>query len=122
MVNISSWWEPPLAGIPVHAADAGKHKKPFKLGDGEITITCRWQAQRKNKSPFISIKWKAKKIITDQLWAQFINPDTQTMYAEVFLGHLKYRSGEVVLSEDKINFDPSKEKWKISLIIAQRKK
>ncbi|NJL60304.1 MAG: hypothetical protein HC887_12395 [Desulfobacteraceae bacterium] len=52
---------------------------------------------------------------TDNLWARFVNPENQQILAEYCLGI--ELEGRKIFYESELGFDPSKQKWAISIVI-----
>jgi hypothetical protein len=115
----SELWQPAWVGVPVSASDIPDQKKTFKMDNGEVTITCNWRAQTDDEPAHIYLKWNARISLETEkeLWIRFISPDTYDVHCEIKLGR-KMIGGEI-FTVDELGFDPSREKWAISVILSE---
>ncbi|QTA80319.1 Uncharacterized protein dnl_26180 [Desulfonema limicola] len=112
---ISPLWEPVWAGQAVTAADIPEQGKNFEMDQGEyINISCYWQGKEGNMQSYIRLSWNANIMTYSNLWARFINPDTNEILFESCLG--TDLEGAVVFYNDELGFDPSSQRWAISII------
>ncbi len=107
----TSLWQPQWAGVEVSANDIPRQTHEFQGEDGTIKLSCDWRGKYRTHSAFIRIEWQAELTSRSEIYARFINPDTQEVRAEVALG--KHLSGEKALSSKELGFDPATEKWAI---------
>ncbi len=110
-------WEPQWIEQRATAADLPEQKHVFRRPDGEITVSCFWRGTYRNKPAYISISWKADITTCNELRARFINPETREQLAEVYLGTCT--AGEEVFTSDDLGFDPSQERWAMTLIVKE---
>ena len=112
---LSPLWQPQWVGELVTAADIPEQEHVFRLEDGEIKISCSWRSQYNENPAYVWVSWWADISTPGELWVRFARPETETVLAEICLGtHLE---GEKVFTNDDLGFDPSREKWAISLIL-----
>ena len=112
---ISPVWEPLWAGQPVTADEIPKQEYTFTSEYGKIALTCEWNAARQMAPAFLRLAWEASLEHQSRLVARFINPQSQEIRAEICLG--TSLSGEETLTSDELGFDPSSERWALSLIL-----
>ncbi len=113
---ISPLWEPVWAGETVTAADIPEQEQNFEMDQGEyIHLSCYWQGKEGELDSFIRLTWNANIITYSTLWARFCDPKTMNILAEFCLG--TDLSGEKVLYCDELGFDPSSQKWAVSVIV-----
>jgi len=116
---ISLLWKPKWAGVPVVAAGIPEQSHFFKMDDGEIKISCYWEPKFRNDPAYIHLSWSARITKPVRLWARFVNPESNEIRSEIHLGtHLQ---GEDNFTSDRLGFDPSNEKWAISIIFQEEK-
>jgi hypothetical protein len=115
---VSDLWQPQWAGSPVTAADIPEDKKAFDVKDGEIEISCLWRSQQAANPAYIQISWAANFAADRELWALFFDPDTKEVLAEIPLG--AYLEGGKNITSETLGFDPSNEKWAISILLKER--
>lgn len=116
---VSELWQPQWAGVPVSAADISEEKKTFSIKDGEIEISCLWRSQHETTPAYIQITWAANFVTDRELWTVFFNPDTKEVLAEILLG--THPEGGKSITSETLGFDPSNEKWAISILLKKRK-
>jgi hypothetical protein len=112
---ISELWEPQWAGQPATAADIPQQAHSFTSEDGDIKLSCYWKGQYKDEPAYIQIAWKADLITEDEIWIRFMNPLTQVIRCEVCLGTSLV--GEETFTSRDLGFDPSDERWAISVVL-----
>jgi hypothetical protein len=115
---VSELWQPQWAGVSVSAADIPEEKKTFNVKDGEIEISCLWRAQHETNPAYIQITWAANFVADHELWALFFKPDTKEVLVEVPLG--TYLEGGKSITSETLGFDPSTEKWAISILLKEQ--
>jgi hypothetical protein len=115
---VSELWQPQWAGTPVTAADIPGDKKAFNVKNGEIEISCLWRSQQATNPAYIQISWAANFVADRELWALFFDPDTKEVLAEIPLG--AYLEGGKNITSETLGFDPSNEKWAISILLKER--
>ncbi|OQX07180.1 MAG: hypothetical protein BWK80_49815 [Desulfobacteraceae bacterium IS3] len=112
---LSPLWEPQLAGQVATAADIPRQDKTFVSEHGEIKIVCQWDRRVGNEPAYLLLKWEVDIETEHAVCVRLINPDTQETLYDIPLGAI--RNGEEVFTADELNFDPSQEKWAISLML-----
>jgi hypothetical protein len=112
---VSELWQPQWAGVPASAADIPEEKKTFNIKDGEIEISCLWRSQQETTPAYIQITWVANLVADRELWVVFFDPETKEMLAEIPLG--AYLEGGKNITSESLGFDPSREKWAISILL-----
>lgn len=119
--NLIIWtskvWEPKWAGQLVTASDIPQQEKTFMLNYGQIKFSCHWKPSYENIPAYIQLSWRAKISIRCELWARFVNPETHKMLSEIRLG--TSFEGKNIFTSDKLGFDPSTERWSVSLILSK---
>ena len=101
-------------GQLVAAADIPKQRHSFSTKYGDINIECSWGEQHQGEPAYIWLSWKANISADNELWLRFVDPETQTIRHEVNLGTI--RAGEETFTSHELGFDPSTERWAISVI------
>lgn len=114
---LSPLWEPQWAGQLVTASDIPKQVHTFTSEDGDIRISCYWQGEYKDEPAYIQLSWKSEIIPESELWVRFVYPETQAIRHEVCLGTVL--TGEETFTSDDLGFDPSDERWAISVALAE---
>ncbi len=109
------YWEPQYAGRLVAAADIPKQEHAFITNYGEVHTACYWGEQQNDDPAYIWLSWKANISSDNEIRIQFINPETQKIRHEISLGTI--RVGEETFTSYDLGFDPSCERWAISVII-----
>lgn len=112
---VSPLWEPQWAGQLVTATDIPKQAHSFTSKDGDINISCYWKGQYHDQPAYIQIAWKANLTMESKIWIRFTDPTTQATRSEVCLGTSLV--GEETFTSDDLGFDPSSEKWAISVVL-----
>ncbi len=106
----------PLAGEPLTASAMSEQEHPFKMDYGEyINISCYWRGKSDDVPPFLKLSWNANITSSSRLWARFTNPDTQETFSELSLG--TELEGKAEFEYDDLGFDPSDERWGISILL-----
>ncbi len=119
IIWISSLWEPQWAGVPVVAMAVSGQRHSFIMDDGKIELSCYWKPKFRNDPAYIHLSWSARITKPVRLWARFVNPESNEIRSEIHLGtHLQ---GEDNFTSDRLGFDPSNEKWAISIIFQEEK-
>lgn len=116
--SVAAYWEPDWVGMQATAADAPVQKNTFRLEDGEIHIACYWKSQYGNKPSYIHVRWSADICCGGELWLVFIRPGSESILAEIRLGD-RYEGEEAFSSKD-LGFDPSCEKWAMSIYLKEK--
>ncbi len=115
---MSPVWEPQWAGVHAGAGDIPEQKHRFRMKDGEIEISCLWKSAYKKTPAYIQITWAATISTDAELWLCFVSSETGDFLSEVCLGtHLE---GGKILTEKTLGFDPSKEKWAVSVFLKEK--
>jgi hypothetical protein len=115
---LSSLWRPPLAGVPVTAADIPVQERTFWLEDGEISLTCEWRAAYQQQPATLHLVWRATITRPGELWVRFTRPEDPTNpYTEVRLGSAL--AGEQVFTSAILGFDPTQEPWAVRLLLKE---
>jgi|GEM_PF-2067712 len=110
-------WKPQWAGVFVTASEIPEQRHSFKIDEGEINLSCYWKPNFGNDPAYIHLSWNAKNTISARLWVRFVNSETQEVFSEICLGtHLQ---GEDNFTSDRLGFDPSNEKWAVSIIFEE---
>ena len=112
---ISPLWEPQWAGQLVTAADIPKQTHAFISENGDIKISCYWKGQYHDQPAYIQIAWKANLTTESEIWIRFTDPATRVIRSEICLG--TGLVGEESFTSDDLGFDPSNEKWAISVVL-----
>jgi len=112
-ISLYEWnshlWQPQFAGQHISACDIPEDNHHFLMNDGEIHISCLWRGAYRNAPAYIQVKWKANLSVSYEIWIAFINPETQSVFSEIFLGtHLE---GGKVIPDNVLKFDPTKTRW-----------
>jgi len=119
--NVIIWtselWKPKWAGQLVTASDIPQQEKTFMLNYGQIKFSCHWKPSYENIPAYIQLSWRAKITIRCELWARFVNPESNKMLSEIRLG--TSLEGKNIFTSDKLGFDPSTERWSVSLILSK---
>lgn len=115
----SEYWEPEYAGLQATAADIPQQEHTFSLTEGDIQLTCNWGGPQGSDPAFIWLKWRANIEEERELYARFVDPETQTMRYEARLG--TYLEGEETFSSRELGFDPSRERWAVSIVLKEAK-
>ncbi len=114
-------WEPLWAGVPATASEIPEQRHSFKIDEGEINLSCYWKPKFGNDPAYIHLSWNAKITISAnisaRLWVRFVNSETQKVFSEICLGNRL--QGEDNVTSEKLNFDPSNEKWAVSIIFEE---
>ncbi len=113
---LSPVWEPELSGQLASAADIPKQDRIFATEHGDIKIVCQWDRQIGNEPAYLLVKWEVN-IETDHgVSVRLTNPDTQETLYDIDLGAI--RVGEEAFTAGELGFDPSREKWAVSVVLA----
>ena len=112
---ISPVWMPLYAGETVTASDVEEQSTNFEMDYGEyINLSCHWH-EEKNEQACIELSWQANLLQPSRLWARFINPENSAIMTEILLG--KQLEGSLCIPEEKLNFNPTSDKWAIAIIV-----
>ncbi len=114
---ISPAWEPMWSGRTVTASEIPGQVHVFSGEDGDIRLSCHWEAPYKNDPAHIRLEWKADIGSTGELRVRFMNPETSAILSEFRLG--TDLSGEEFFTAGQLGFDPSSVKWAVSLMILE---
>jgi len=115
IIWISKPWGPRWAGELVTASDIAEQEHSFVMDHGEIKLICYWKSVHKDTPAYICISWKADIKTCAELWVQFSDPETREIRSEFCLG--TNLVGETFFESDKIGFDPSTQRWAVSLVL-----
>ncbi len=116
---ISELWEPLWAGQLVTADDIPEQEHSFATEtEGEIKIVCDWESQDDDTPAHIHLSWEADITTDSEIWVRFVNPETQELFYEECLG--TELSDDATFKADELGFDPSKERWAISVMLKER--
>jgi len=113
----SELWKPLWAGQLVTASDIPEQENTFILDDGKIRLSCCWEPSYENIPAYIKLSWIAQITISCELWARFANPESHEMLSEICLG--TSLEGENIFTSNELSFDPSTERWSVSLILSK---
>ncbi len=113
----SELWEPQWAGQLVTASDIPEQACSFMMDHGEIGLSCYWEPQYEDALAYLQLSWRANIAAPCELWAKFVNPETQEVLSEIGLG--TYLEGKEIFTSDQLEFDPSMEKWAISIVLCE---
>ncbi|MDM8524957.1 zf-HC2 domain-containing protein [Desulfococcaceae bacterium HSG8] len=117
IIWISEPWEPRWAGELVTAADIAEQENAFELDSGQIMLTCHWKSAYRDTPAYICISWKADITKYAELWIRFSDTETREIRSEFCLG--TNLVGETFFESDEIGFDPSTQRWAVSLVLCQ---
>ncbi|GAK58060.1 anti-sigma factor [Candidatus Vecturithrix granuli] len=113
----TEYWQPDYAGLQATAADIPQQKYTFHLSEGDIQVTCNWGGPQGSDPAFIWLKWQANIEEEREFYAQFVDPETQTIRYAARLGtHLE---GEETFSSRELGFDPSHERWAVAIVLKE---
>jgi len=112
---VSPLWEPQWAGEIVTALDIPEQHKSFTNEESDIEISCYWRNAQDSFPAYIQISWQVKIVAPGELTARFVNPQTQEILCDLVLG--KEIIGSEKFTSDDLGFDPSSEKWGLSILI-----
>lgn len=111
-------WHPVLAGELVAAAGARPQQKTFQLGDGNIRVTCEWQAAAQNQPAVLRVGWQARLARPGDLWVRFTRLEDPTdVLAEVQLGSAL--ADAKVFTAHALGFDPTRVPWALTLLLKE---
>jgi hypothetical protein len=108
---ITSAWQPQW----VTAASGQEQEHVFQTEYGEIELVCSWSSQHHETPAYISVYWRANISTFSELWVRFTRPDTETLISEFRLG--SEMDGNIVFISNDLGFDPSIERWAISIVL-----
>jgi hypothetical protein len=117
---VTGQWTPFGAGQMITAAKVPEQKYNFVTDHGKIEVSCSWSGEYREQSAFIRISWKAQISKPCEFMARFVNPDNNEIRCEISLG--EYRTGAKTILENELGFDPAKEKWAVSILLASIEK
>lgn len=113
---LSPPWRPAWAGEMVTAADVSAQEHVFSLDDGEIQVTCRWQAAYRNLPATLRVAWHAHLSIPGDFWVRFTHPDDPTRPpVELRLGQTL--AGEEEFTAETLGFDPTRDPWALAILL-----
>ena len=115
LVWISEIWQPQWAGQVLTAADVPEQQQTFMSRHGDIRLTCHWQDESSDESAMIHIRWHADLAQEERIWLRFVNPASQTLRQEIFLGVRAV--GEESFTIQDLRFDFLREQWAISMAL-----
>lgn len=110
-------WTPQWAGQDVTAADISKQTHTFTTEDGDITIECYWEKATQYDPAYIWLNWQADLKSEKALNMLFVNPETQGIYHQVNMKTIY--TGEETFTDDELGFDPSCERWALSVLLQE---
>lgn len=113
--SVSEFWQPPLAGAMVTAADISEQTHSFQVPEGDIDLVCSWRAQYGTTPAHIHLEWSANLVAARELWAFFFDPVSKEPLVEILLKN-SFEGHKDINSED-LGFDPSEEPWGISILL-----
>jgi len=113
----SEFWEPQWAGQPVTASDIPEQEHSFAMDHGRIELSCYWEPQYEDAPAYMQLSWRANINMPCELWAKFVNPETEETLSEIGLG--TYLEGREIFTSDQLEFDPSTERWAISIMLCE---
>lgn len=111
----TEFWEPQYAGQPATANDIPQQQHTFFIEDGNITVECSWGAQSDSDPAYIRLSWKARINTEQMLSARFVDPETHETRSEACLGTAL--SGRTTFTHTDLGFDPSCERWAVSIVL-----
>lgn len=122
---VSELWEPQWAGQLVTASDIPEQEHSFVMDDGKIDygrieLSCYWEPEYEDTPSFLQLSWRANVTMPCELRAKFMNPETEEVLSEIGLG--RYPEGKETFTSDQLEFDPSTERWAISIILCKGEK
>jgi anti-anti-sigma factor len=106
-------WEPEFAGQQVTAADIPQQEHIFHTAEGDLTLRCHWGAPYGSDPAYLWLSYEANLSSEKEFVARFLNPDTQDLRYQAYLGD--YRIGEATFTDEELGFDPTYDKWAISI-------
>lgn len=112
---ISEIWQPQWAGQVLTAADVPEQHRTFTSRHGDICLSCHWQDDSPDESAMIHIRWHADLAQEERIWLRFVNPASQTVQQEIFLGTRAV--GEESFTIQDLRFDFLREQWAISMAL-----
>ncbi len=119
IIWISEFWEPQWAGELVTASDIAEQENTFAIDDeSDIKLSCYWEPSDEDVPAYLQLSWRAYSITTSyELWVRFANPETDKILSEISLG--TYLDGKDIFTSDDLGFDPSTQRWSVSLILCK---
>lgn len=111
------FWIPEGAGLRRTSSGFFEEKHTFVIGDDEVRITCNWEEQEEDEPAYLWLSWNAQISIEKELWIIFLDPETQGIRYETNLG--TKLTGESIFTQKELRFDPSSEKWAISIMLQE---
>ena len=113
---LSPPWHPLWAGELVTAADSAAQEHRFTLEDGEIQVTCRWQAAYGHLPATLRVAWQAHLTLPGDFWVRFTHPTDPTRPP------VEFRLGDTVAGEEEftaatLGFDPTQEPWALAILV-----
>ncbi len=115
LIWISEIWQPQWAGQLLTAADVPEQHRTFTSRHGDIRLTCYWQDDSPDESAMIHIRWHADLAQEERIWLRFVNPASQALRQEIFLGSRAV--GEESFTIQDLRFDFLCEQWAISMAL-----
>lgn len=112
---LSELWQPQWAGQLVTADDIPGQQHTFTSDHGDIHLSCHWHDDIPGEPAVLTITWQADLIEAERLWLRFLNPATQSLRQEIFLG--TRAAGEEHFTIQDVNFDFMREEWAIALAL-----
>lgn len=106
-------WEPEFAGQQVTAADIPQQEHIFHTTEGNLKLRCHWGAHYGSDPAYLWLSYEANLDTEKEFVARFLNPDTQDLRYQAYLGD--YRVGEATFTDEELGFDPVYDKWAISI-------
>ena len=106
-------WEPEFAGQQVTAADIPQQEHLFHTTEGDLKLRCHWGAHYGSDPAYLWLSYEANLSSEKEFVARFLNPDTQDLRYQAYLGD--YRIGEATFTDEELGFDPAHDQWAISI-------
>jgi len=82
-------------------------------------VRCLWRSRHNETPADVRISWSANLPTPSELWVRFMRPDAATLLREVRLG--MDLVGRETFTTDDLGFDPSTEKWALSIVLKEVK-
>jgi len=114
-------WKRQRNGNTAAVSETPEQYHSVAMDDGKIEFSCYWKPKFRNNSAYIQLSWCAKIRITNPvlLWVRFMNPENNEIHSEICLG--SRLEGKDYFTSDKLGFDPSNDRWAISIIVEEIK-
>jgi len=119
ILSISPAWRPLWAGESVTASDIPEQSESFRMQEGEVDVSCYWRPRSGDRQAYLQVSWRVNIFVAAEIWALFIDPETEAVLSEVRLG--AQFEGRKAFTADDLCFDPSTDKWAISILLKEKK-